>query len=133
MKTATIRILALAGLCALATGGVSAQSVVGQTPEGDLLVVDYQGKPPYKRRIISAQDSAEFARYEAINNSVVVTTGSERRNGPAGKSLPAQFARVQRVNEAELSQFARFEETDSTGSKRMWRGAPGKGRPNLNR
>ena len=41
MKTATIRILALAGLCALATCGVSAQSIVGQTPEGDLLVVDY--------------------------------------------------------------------------------------------
>ena len=132
MKTATIRILALAGLCALATSGVSAQTVIGKTPDGDLRVVDYKGKPPYKRRIISVQD-AEFARFEEINNSVVVTTGSDRRNGPAGKALPAQFARVQRVNEAELSQFARFEETESTGSKRMWRGAPGKGRPNLNR
>lgn len=53
MKTATIRVLALAGLCALATSGVSAQTVIGKTPDGDLRVVDYKGKPPYKRRIIS--------------------------------------------------------------------------------
>lgn len=128
MTSTSIRILALAGICSLAATGLSAQTVVSETPDGDLRVVDYSGKPPFERRIIRAEDSADFARFEALEDTVMVATGTSRRGGPAGKSLPAQWARVERVNEADISQFARFEETDAAGSSRMWRGAPGKGR-----
>lgn len=131
MKQTSIRLLALAGLFSLGTTGLSAQTVVGETADGDLRIVDYRGKPPFARKIVSEENSAEFARFEALDDTVLVATGTSRRSGAPGKSLPAQRARIERVNEADISQFARFEESDAAGSTRMWRGAPGKGRPRL--
>lgn len=133
MKSVKICLLTIASVFTLATASLSAQTVVSETPEGDLRVVDYKGKPPFKRKTISAKDSAEFARFEALNETVLVATSASRRAGPPGKSLPRQQARFERVPEADISQFARFEETDAAGSTRMWRGAPGKGRPRLGR
>lgn len=133
MKAVTFCLLSITGVLTLASAGLSAQTVVGETAGGDLMVVDYKGKPPYKRRIVSADNSAEFARFEALQDTVLVTTSAGRRSGPPGKSLPLQQARVERVPEADISQFARFEETGAAGSTRMWRGAPGKGRPRLGR
>jgi len=95
--------------------------------------VDYSGKPPYKRTVVSKEDSADFARFEALEDTVLVATSAKRRAGPPGKSLPRQQARFERVPEADISQFARFEESEPVNSARMWRGAPGKGRPLLGR
>ena len=133
MKPARLCLLTVAGILTFTCAGLSAQTVVRESTNGDLKVIDFNGKPPFKRRTISAEDSAEFARFETINDTVLVATSASRRSGPPGKSLPAQQARFERVNEADISQFARFEESDDAGSTRMWRGAPGKGRPNLGR
>lgn len=122
-------------LAALSMGATSAsaQTVVNTTASGDLQVVDYSGKPPFKRRTISSEDAADFQRFEAINDTVLVATSSPRRVGAPGKSLPRQVRSFERVPTADISQFARFEETTDSDSPRMWRGAPGKGRIRLGR
>ena len=132
MKAVKICLLSIASVLTLASAGLSAQTVVNETSDGDLMVVDYKGKPPFRRQVVSAGDSADFARFEELQDTVLVVTSASRRSGPPGKSLPAQQARFERIPEADISQFARFEETDA-GSTRMWRGAPGKGRPRLGR
>ena len=127
LKLKTI-LLSTAVIFSLGSGAVSAGTVVKETPDGRLMVVDFNGKPPHKRQFISTEHP-EFARYADLSNSVSIATASVKRSGPPGKSLPAQVARIESVNEADISQFARFEETDSAPDARMWRGAPGKGRP----
>lgn len=119
----------------LASFGVAAGTVVTEKNNGDLMVVEFKGKPPHKRRVISTNDTADYARFEEYSESVLVATNADRRSGPAGKSLPAQQARIERVPLSEITQFARFEETENSSSSntRLWRGAPGKGRPNLSR
>lgn len=129
-KSVTGRLFTM-GILALGCSVLSAQTVVNETSTGDLMVIDYSGKPPFKRKLVRSQDRAEFARFESIQNTVLVSTSASRRSGPPGKNLPAQQARFERVPEADISQFARFEETDKAGSSRMWRGAPGKGRPRV--
>ena len=58
MKTMTTRLVLMAGALFLGANGAAAQTVVTPTADGDLRVVDYSGKPPYKRSIIRAEDSA---------------------------------------------------------------------------
>lgn len=106
---------------------VLAGTVVSETSDGRLMVIDTRGKPPHKRQFISPS-SADYARYADLADNVTIATSTTRRSGPPGKSLPAQAARIESVNEADISQFARLEESDSAASSRMWRGAPGKGR-----
>ena len=121
-------LLSTAVIMSMGAGAVSAATVVSETSDGRLMVVDTKGKPPHKRQFISP-GSADYARYADLADNVTIATSSTRRSGPPGKSLPAQVARIESVNEADISQFARFEESDSAASARMWRGAPGKGRP----
>ena len=107
----------------------SAQVVINETSAGDLQIVVYSGKPPYKRQFISDSELDSDSVFEKIHDSVLVVTGSSRRSGPPGKSLPAQVANIERVSEEDITQMARFEETDSSvRDVRRWRGAPGKGR-----
>lgn len=135
MKTMkkTFSLALMAGAMFLGANGAAAQTVVSQTADGDLRVVDYSGKPPYKRSIIRAEDTAEFARFEALQDTVLVATSTSRRAGPPGKSLPRQQASFERVPESQIAQFARFEESDSAAGTRRWRGAPGKGIPRFGR
>lgn len=121
------------GMAALLSAGAFAQVSVREAGNGDLIVVDYKGKPPFKRQVISADERADFARFEAINDTVLVATSNSRRAGPPGKNLPLQQARFERVPQDQVVNIARVEETDGAGATRMWRGAPGKGRPRLGR
>lgn len=95
-------------------GGTVAHRIDGDT----LMVIDYSGKPPFERRVVNRGDSpAVFARYEQLAGEP--TTGAvERRAGPPGKSLPAQRSRA--IGDTEEV---------AVDSSRLWRAAPGKGRP----
>ena len=126
MKSIQRYLMALTAIALISTP-LSAQTVVREVANGDLLVVNYSGKPPFKRQTVS-RDHALYARYAALNESVMIASATTDRAGPPGKSLPAQSARMERIPEAEITRFARFEETDRAGQSRMWRGAPGKGR-----
>ena len=132
MKTTTFYLFPMISVLALASAGVFGQTSVRETSGGDLLVIDYQGKPPFKRKLVSAEEGSDFARFEEVSETVMVNTSISRRSGAPGKSLTLQRARMERVPVSEITQFARFEETEErAGSARMWRGAPGKGRPRL--
>lgn len=122
-------LFSLAGALILVSSVASGQIVFNERTSGDLQIVDYSGKPPYKRQVIAADELDSDSAIEEMVNSVLVVTGSRRRSGPPGKSLPAQVASIERVSQADISQIARFEETDSSVRDiRRWRGAPGKGR-----
>ena len=114
------------GLAALPAG---AQTTVRQIDADTLQVVDYSGKPPFQRRVITREGSPQqFARYAGlVDYDPQPLFASGGRAGPPGKSLPAQRARVSGDIE-EISEFARFEESSEPAtSPRRWRGAPGKG------
>ena len=128
MKNAKRYLISFTGALLLASAGTSAQTVVNETSAGDLQVVNYSGKPPFKRQLIQADDRASYPMFNAIEDSVLISTSSKRRTGAPGKSLPAQVARVERVAMEDISNITRFEEVESNRSTRMWRGAPGKGR-----
>jgi len=130
MKKVKTGLLTMASALLLVSAAASAQTVANTTSNGDLQVVNYSGKPPFKRKTVSPGD-ADFERYQTFEETVLVATSRPRRAGPPGKSLPVQQTRFDRVPEADISQFARFEETDSAGSARMFRGAPGKSRMRL--
>ena len=42
------------------------QTVVRETSNGDLMVIEFRGKPPHKRRFISPDNAELYARYSAM-------------------------------------------------------------------
>ena len=119
--------VAAAGILAF-SAGIQAQTVVRQQADGDLLVTDYRGKPPHKRQIVSPEDNA-YPHYLAQMDTVMVSSTTNNRRGPAGKNIPAQRVVFESVDASEIENMARFEETSKKSDARHWRGAPGKGRP----
>jgi len=121
----------LAGLSLALSALPAAADSVRQLSGDTLQVVDFQGKPPFKRRTVSAQSNpAEFARLEALRDAQPRPLFASEQRGAPGKNLPRQSQRVS-SEPGELAEFARFEESaePSAASARHWRGAPGKGRP----
>tara|TARA_R110000772_G_scaffold268096_1_gene394121 strand:+ start:2996 stop:3343 length:348 start_codon:yes stop_codon:yes gene_type:complete len=112
-------------------------TVVRQTSDGGLMVIEFNGKPPHKRRFISPEDEQAYARYAPFVDSVLVATSNSRnRVGPPGKNLPTQRTSFERIDPSDISRFARFEESERAASathRRFWRGAPGKGHPRARR
>lgn len=106
-------------------------TVVTQIDADTLRVVEYNGKPPHKRLTVSRASQPElFAQYEGrVDYNPQPLFASERRGGAPGKNVARSYQRVS-GDQAEIAEFARFEEaqTDEAGTQRAWRGAPGKGR-----
>lgn len=117
-------------------GSAQAGTVVRELDETTLMVTEFRGKPPHKRFIVNADDSAAFARYQEIMEQPAQRLFAGVFGGGApGKSIQ----RVRRVRDVDASEqverveFARFEETsaDDKPARRFWRGAPGKGLPSI--
>ena len=107
----------------------AAQTTVRQIDADTLQVIDYSGKPPFQRRVITRDGTpSQFARFaELVDHDPQPLFASSGRAGPPGKSLPAQRVRVS-GDAAEIAEFARFEESgEAPGSARRSHGAPGKG------
>lgn len=116
--------------------GAQAGTVVRELDETTLLVTEFRGKPPHKRFIVNADNTAAFARYQEIMDQPAQRLFAGVFGGGApGKSIQ----RVRRAPDADASEqvqrveFARFEETeaDDKATRRFWRGAPGKGLPSV--
>lgn len=123
-------------LITLYSGFALGGTVVRQTSDGGLMVIEFNGKPPHKRRFISPDDEQTYARYAQLVDSVLVATNSTGRIGPPGKNMPTQRAAFERIDSSDISRFARFEESEKNASaphRRFWRGAPGKGHPRARR
>ena len=105
------------------------QTVVRETSDGDLMVIEFRGKPPHKRQFIIKEDTEQYARYAPMLDSVLLATSSTRRVGPPGKMFSVGRASIERIPESEIAQFARFEETEESAdnTRRLRNGPPGKG------
>lgn len=106
-----------------------AQTVVRETSDGRLMVIEYNGKPPHKRSFISPDDTEMFARYAPMVDQVLVASEPDTRAGVPGKNIHSSI-RLERIPAADIAQFARFEESaDYRQSRDGRRGPPGKSRP----
>jgi hypothetical protein len=91
-------------------------------------VTDYSGKPPFKRRAVSA---AEFARFEETKNATRTTTlptvGERLHVVDTRVGRPPFKRQIVDIDESNATEFARFEEVKPAGEQRRRFGAPGKG------
>ncbi len=136
LKSSTITLSVVGLLAVLPMSLANAGTVVRQIDESTLLVVEYRGKPPHKRRFVTADETAAFAHYQEIMDRPSRTLfAGVFRAGPPGKSLPhSRRARtIDAEQQTEQVEFARFEEVtvEEKPTRRFWRGAPGKGLPSL--
>ena len=134
LKSSKFKLTVVGLLALIPLSLANAGTVVRQLDEATLLVVEYRGKPPHKRRIVTADEPVAFAHYQEIMDRPTRTLfAGVFRAGPPGKSFP-HSRRLRDVNaeqQTEQVEFARFEETtvEEEPKRRFWRGAPGKGRP----
>jgi hypothetical protein len=91
-------------------------------------VTDYSGKPPFKRRAVSA---AEFARFEETKNATrtaTLPTVGERLHVVDTRAGRPPFKRqIVDIDASNAAEFARFEEVKPAGDERRRFGPPGKG------
>lgn len=93
-----------------------------------LWVTDYAGKPPFKRRAVSA---VEFARFEEAKNAkrtaTLPTVGERLHVVDTRKGRPPFKRQIVDIDASNAAEFARFEEVKPAGDERRRSGAPGKG------
>jgi len=105
-----------------------AQTVVRETDDGRLMLIEFKGKPPYIRQFISPDNAEMYARYAVMLDQVLVASEPASRFGAPAKNINSSI-RLERVSPDEISQFSRFEEVvDYRNIREGRRGPPGKGR-----
>ena len=84
-------------------------------------VVDFKGAPPFKRRVVAQDTEADFARFEEVAPTV-----GERRRVVSFRGRPPYRRSVETVTEADVADFARFEEEPAEARRPRRSGPPGK-------
>jgi hypothetical protein len=85
-------------------------------------VTDFRGHPPFKRRFLSSEETAELARFEEESSEPTadsVRTADYRGRPPFQRKI---------LSSDEVAELARFEEASSSGEevRSRRRGPPGK-------
>lgn len=116
-----------------AAGPAVADPVMRQIDENRVSITDFNGKPPFRRRIVDIADltEAEFARFEEIAAEPAI---AEDRIGTTVRVVdfegkPPFRRKVVEIDETNVTEFARFEEVEEPAERPRRRGAPGKGFP----
>ena len=109
--------LVIAVAFALLTSAAPASAADSST----VRVVDFTGAPPFKRRAVSQETAADFARFEAAAPTV-----GERRRVVDFRGAPPHRRSVEVVTEADVAEFARFEEAPAEATRPRRSGPPGK-------
>lgn len=122
---ATTAALAAALLGFWGNAATAADNTAGAAAE-KIWVTDYSGKPPFKRRAVSA---AEFARFEETKPARTATlpTVGERLHVVEARGRPPFRRQVVDIDANNAAEFARFEEVKPAGDERRRFGPPGKG------
>jgi hypothetical protein len=111
---ATSFVAALLG-ASLWTDPTLAGPVIRQIDEERVRVVDYSGKPPFRRQIVRIDElnAAQFARFEetAREASIDRSRLGERVRVVNYRGKPPFQRRTVTIDESNVAQFARFEET----------------------
>ena len=98
--------------------GFSAVAADSQTDR----VVDFSGPPPFKRTVVERPDaSAGFARFEEAAPVV-----GEQQRVVDFRGAPPYRRSLQTVTEADVAEFARFEEASDAAERPRRSGPPGK-------
>jgi hypothetical protein len=84
--------------------------------------VDFSGPPPFKRTVVQKPDAnAEFARFEEAKPVV-----GEQQRVVDFRGVPPYRRTVKTVSEADVVDFARFEEDTGAADRPRRSGPPGK-------
>lgn len=111
----------LAVTFALAPALWAADNVPAGTNSAQVLVTDFNGRPPFKRRFVPSQEVADLARFEETGSRPTedtVRVVNFRGTPPFRRTI---------ASGADVADFARFEETASSPKAQRTRmGPPGK-------
>ena len=109
------------GVAAAALGAVlmactaAADVSMRQLDADRVMITDFKGKPPFKRRIVAIDDLSptEFARFEAITAEPVIDTAriGQRVQVVDFRGKPPFKRQTVEIDASNASTFARFEET----------------------
>ena len=119
MKNTAIKLACTATLAAaLQALSVGATAAEPSATADQVLVTDFSGRPPFKRKMVNQDSVADMARFEetSVGESGKVWVVDTRGAPPFKRRL---------VSASELADVARFEET-SDDARRTRRGPPGK-------
>lgn len=101
----------------------AAQQAPAETGADKVWVTDFSGRPPFKRRAVSA---AEFARFEETRSATLPVVG-ERLRVVDTRGRPPFRRQVVVIDADNVAEFARFEEEKPATKERRRFGPPGKG------
>jgi hypothetical protein len=110
----SLTVAAALAVGAFASSAASADSVVRRIDENRVLVVDYRGRPPFKRQVVEldALSSTELARFELMARPAEVDSAriGETITVVDFRGKPPYKRQVIEIDAANVAQFARFEE-----------------------
>ena len=116
-----IGVMLLGGCFYTASTAWAADTTEPSAESNGVLVTEFRGRPPYKRRFFSNDEIADLARLEEA--SPKVTGDSVRVVTYRGR--PPFKREIESVE--EIAELARFEESSSNdGDRKTRRGPPGK-------
>ena len=98
----------------LVAGSATADVNIRQLDADRVMVTDFSGKPPFKRRIVAIADLSptEFARFEAVTQEPAIDTAriGQRVQVVDFRGKPPFKRQTVEIDASNASTFARFEE-----------------------
>lgn len=115
---------AIAAVAAALIGSWSGNADAQTSTEVDRVwVTDYSGRPPFKRRSVTAAEFARFEEAKAVDLPVV----GERLRVVSYQGRPPFRRQLVEIDANNVAEFARFEEVKPASDERRRFGPPGKG------
>ena len=131
MKNNILVTAVLGGIVGIATPtGASADQLIGSLSDGHAQVVDFSGKPPFRRTAIDASrlTAEERDRLEALDDAPRQRslTATARVAGDRGRPPYRRDLDTSTDAQSGAARFARFEEQAAAVGRSGRRGPPGK-------
>ncbi|MFW2405086.1 MAG: hypothetical protein ACN4GT_09975 [Gammaproteobacteria bacterium] len=129
MKRISTYLACISGAMTLAflAGPTTADSEGVQASDHEVIVTDFSGRPPFSRTRVPARETAEFAQLEEQLVSASTRQVGEKVQIVDYSGRPPYSRRVVVLDETEVAEFARFEDSGAASdSPHVRRSAPGK-------
>lgn len=124
-KLSSLTVAATIAAGVFAASAVSADTVVRRLDDNSLLVVDYSGKPPFKRQVVALDElsSTELARFELMTRPVEIDSSriGETITVVEFRGKPPYKRQVIEIDATNAAQFAQFEEVSEVAEQRPLR------------
>ena len=129
MKRINTYLACISGALAMAFLAVpaTADNEGARASDREVIVTDFSGRPPFSRTRVLARETAEFAQLEEQIVSASTRQVGEKVQIVDYSGRPPYSRRVVVLDEMEVAEFARFEDTGAASdSPHVRRSAPGK-------